>query len=99
MAPSIVILSSLASLISLLLMSNSKKQRKSLKSQYNSGYVVSLTLTYVYAPQVNNICVLVRSICKWVGVYSCKGQKAEVLLQKSYLWSFLEHSRRWFDVG
>ena len=75
-----------------------QKREKVFKSQYNSGYAVSLTLTCVYAPQVHNTCVLVRSVCKGLGAYSCKGQKAQVLLQKSYLWLNLEHSRRWFDV-
>ena len=75
-----------------------QEREKVLKKSINSGYAVSLNLTCVYAPQVHNTCVLVRSVCKGVGAYSCKGQKAQVLLQKSYLWSNLEHSRRWFDV-
>ena len=54
-------------------------------------------LTCVYALQVHNTYVLVRSICKGVRAYSCKGQKARFLLQKSYLWSILEHSRRFLD--
>jgi len=33
-----------------------------------------------------------------MGAYSCKGQKAQVSSLKSYLWSFLEHSRSLFDV-
>ena len=75
-----------------------QEREKVLKSQYNSGYAVSLSLTCVYAPQVHNTHVLVRSVYKGVGVYPCKSQKAQVLLQKTYLWSILEHSRRWFDV-
>ena len=75
-----------------------QKREKVFKSQYNSGYAVSPTSTCVYAPQVHKTCVLVRSVCKGVGAYSCKGQKAQVLLQNSYLWSILELSRSWFDV-
>ena len=63
-----------------------------------SGDAGSLNLTCGDAPNVHKSCVLVRSVCKAMGVYSCKGQKAQVSLQKSYLWSFLEHSRRLFDV-
>jgi hypothetical protein len=67
----------------------SRKREKSFKVNY-LWYAVSLSLTCVYATQVHNTCVLVRSVCKAMGAYSCKGQKAQVSLQKSYLWSFLE---------
>ena len=75
----------------------SRKREKSFKVNY-LWYAVSLSLTCMYATQVHNTCVLVRSVCKGVGAYSCKGQKAQVSLQKSYLWLFLEHSRSLFDV-
>ena len=75
-----------------------QKREKAFKNQYNSGYALSLTLTCTHAPQVHNTCVLVRSVCKGAGAYPCKGQNAQVSSLKSYLWSFLEHSRRLFDV-
>ena len=55
-----------------------QEREKVLKKSINSGYVVSLNLTCVYAPQVHNTCVLVRSVYKGVGAYPCKGQKARV---------------------
>jgi len=82
MGPSTTILSSLASLIPLLLMSNSKKERKSLKNQYNSGFALSPMLTCGPAPHVHNTYVLVRFVCEVEGVYPCKSQKVQVLLQK-----------------
>ena len=98
MAPSIVILSSLSSLIPLLSMSNFKKERKSLKIMFISGYAGSLYLACVYASQTHCTCVLVRSVSQRMGAYPCKGQKARVSSLKSYLWSLLEPSRRVFDV-
>jgi len=96
--PLTTIPSNLTSLIPLLLMSNSKKERKSLKNQYNFGSTLSPMLTCGPAPLVHNTCVLVCSVCKGEGAYPCKSQKAQVLLQKNYLWSILEYSRRWFDM-
>ena len=75
-----------------------QEREKVIKNLYISGYAVSLSLTCVYTLQVHNTCVLVRSVYKAMGAYSCKGQKAQVSLPKSYLWSFLEHSRSLFDV-
>ena len=75
-----------------------QKERKYLKNQYNSGSALSPTLTCGPAPQVHNTYVLVHSVCKGAGAYSCKSQKTQVSLQKTYLWSILEHSRRWFDM-
>ena len=80
MGPSTTILSSLASLIPLLLMSNSKNGRKPLKNQYNSSSALSPRLTYGPAPLVHNTCILVCSVCKGEGAYPCKSQRAQVLL-------------------
>ena len=59
-----------------------QNREKVLLKLNNSGYADSLSLTCMYAPQVNNACVRVLSVCKGWGAYSCKGQKAQVLLQK-----------------
>ena len=75
-----------------------QKWEKAFENQYNSGSALSPKLTCGPAPLVHNTCVLVRSVCKGEGAYPCKSQKAQVLLQKTYLWSILEYSRRWFDM-
>ena len=75
-----------------------QKREKVFINVFISGYAGSLNLTCGYAPNVHKSCVLVHSVCKGAGAYPCKGQNAQVSSLKSYLWSFLEHSRRLFDV-
>ena len=74
------------------------KWEKDIENQYYSGSALSLTFACGPAPFVHITCVSARSVCKGVGVYPCKSQKAQVSSLKSYLWSLLEPSRRVFDV-
>jgi len=64
MTPSTVILSSYASLVPLLIMSNSKNEEKVLVKSNISGYAGSLRLTCGYASQFHKSCVHVRSVIK-----------------------------------
>ena len=74
------------------------KREKVFINVFISGYAGSLNLTCGYASNVHKNCVFGRSVCKGAGASPCKGQNAQVSSLKSYLWSFLEHSRRLFDV-
>ena len=62
-----------------------KNERKTSKKQCNSGSALSLTFAYGPAPFVQDIYVLIRSVCKGEGAYPCKSQKAQFLSLKTHL--------------